>query len=265
MSAPKRWLDEAGSATRLERDLLRSGLSRELDPPPEAKAEVWASLLTQLPPPGGGAPSGGSAPGAGAKAAGAKAAAGGSGAGAAGAVGGGLLKSALIGAGSAVVVIAGYALVTPGSSALDPKPAPVILAPAAPRPRATIDDGLDLPNPPAPDATEAPSASASPRPPEKTADSSAAFERESRLREESQAISEARDALRSGDDAAALAKLEALGQKFPAGVLVQEREALSIEALHKSGRSAEAAARADAFLKAYPTSPHAPRIQAFTQ
>jgi hypothetical protein len=252
MSAPKRWLDEAGSATRPERDLLRSGLSRELDPPPEAKAEVWASLLTQLPPPGGGAPSGGSPPGAGT--------------GVTGAVGGGILKSALIGAASAVVLVVGYEVVTPSSSAPEPRPPPAIIATRAPSPGAATSGVADLPNPPAPTATEAPIAPASSKPAEpKAADNSAASERESRLREESQGISEARDALRSGGGAAALTQLEGLGQKFPTGVLVQEREALTIEALHKSGRRAEAAARADAFLNAYPTSPHAPRIQAFTQ
>jgi hypothetical protein len=38
-----------------------------------------------------------------------------------------------------------------------------------------------------------------------------------------------------------------------------------IEALASSGRRAEAATRAEAFLKAYPTSTLAPRVQPFTK
>src|SRR6185369_1113188 len=101
MSAPKRWLDEGGGATRGERDLLRLGAAHE--PPSSAKDAVWTALLTRIPPipggSGGGGGAGGAKAAASAKAASAAGAASGGSAAAAAAVGGGLLKSALIGAG----------------------------------------------------------------------------------------------------------------------------------------------------------------------
>src|SRR5262249_39051028 len=88
---------------------------------------------------------------------------------------------------------------------------------------------------------------------------------ESKLLEESRRLTEARSALRRGDAAGVIVQLEELRQKFPGGGLGQEREELMIEALASSGRRAEATARAEAFLKAYPTSTLAPRVQAFTK
>lgn len=85
------------------------------------------------------------------------------------------------------------------------------------------------------------------------------------LREESRMVADARDALRRGDTAGALGMLEQIRLKFPGGVLAQEREALAIEALARSGRKADASARASAFVKAYPTSPLAARVQSFAQ
>ena len=73
----------------------------------------------------------------------------------------------------------------------------------------------------------------------------------------------ARDTLRRGDAGGALALLDQVRAKFPGGMLGQEREALAIEALARSGRKGEAAARADAFVKAYPTSPLTARVQQF--
>src|SRR5262249_47654100 len=108
-------------------------------------------------------------------------------------------------------------------------------------------------------AVEAPSADPSAR-----AAADAAL-RETQTREESERVGEARDALRRGDAAAALAQLEQIRARFPAGVLGQEREALAIEALAKSGRRADAATRAAAFLQAYPSSPLAAKVQGFAQ
>jgi len=81
-------------------------------------------------------------------------------------------------------------------------------------------------------------------------------------REESRVVAQARDALRSGDATSSLAWLEQARQKYPNGVLVQEREALTIEALGLSGHRVEAEKRAAAFLRDYPKSPHAARVQA---
>ncbi|HEX6272458.1 MAG TPA: hypothetical protein VFZ53_05445, partial [Polyangiaceae bacterium] len=74
---------------------------------------------------------------------------------------------------------------------------------------------------------------------------------------ESRRVAEARALLRTGKPLAALAALSALGAEFPRGALVQEREALVVEALLASGRRDEARQRAREFLARYPTSPHA--------
>lgn len=315
MSAPKRWLDEGGDATPFERDLLRSGLDA-VDPPAGAKGAVWAALLTQFPGAGGlggagaaganGAGASGSAAAAkgGASAAGkvaagkvvAGAAAGkGASAGLAGAAGAGLIQSALIGAGSALVVIATYTVAVPD------KPDPAAIAPAisaavtatarGPEPRraapppgvsppasAAIPAAPEVPpsaEPPSaePRALDARSGGGAGRPDAPRAaggandapPAPAAKGDENPLVEESRMMSEARAALRRGDGAGALAEIEKIRARFPGGGLLQEREALTIEALYKSGRKPEAISRAKAFLEAYPNSLHAPGVQAFTK
>jgi hypothetical protein len=60
----------------------------------------------------------------------------------------------------------------------------------------------------------------------------------------------------------ALNLAEQHAQRFPAGMLTQEREAIAIEALAKLGRDAQAQSRARIFLKAHPGSPYKPRIDA---
>lgn len=71
----------------------------------------------------------------------------------------------------------------------------------------------------------------------------------------------ARDALRSGDCKGALAPLREARRRFPGGILAQERDALWVEALARSGRSAEASDRARAFLREYPISPYADLVR----
>jgi hypothetical protein len=310
MSAPKRWLSDGGGATRGERDLLRLGASHE--PPAAAKDAVWTALLAQLPPIPPGSSGGGAGPGvggakaaAGAKAAGAAGAASSGGAAVVGAASGGLLKSALIGAGGAIALIATYTVVTPATVGQPPPVAPTTIeAAAAPGPGARNAPGgamgdrgapggaarntpemqgipaiadtsapLAAPGPAA--STEAragsptPSAGRDPRGPLGSLGASsgpaAPMDRETRLLEESRRLSEARDALRRGDASGALSLLSELQRAVPGGILGQEREALAIEALAKSGRSSEAQARARAFLQAYPQSPHAPRVEAFAR
>jgi hypothetical protein len=303
MSAPKRWLDDGGGATRGERDLLRLGASHE--PPAAAKDAVWTALLAQIPPIPPGSTGGGAAPGAGAakaaaaaKAAGAAGAATNGSAALAGAVGGGLLKSALIGAGSAVALIATYAVVTPATVSQPPPPAPTAVeavaapgtgvrnaigergAPGAAAPIAPETQGvpaiadsaaaLAAPGPAASAepraASPAPSAGRDPRGPLGASSGPVGpMDRETRLLEESRRLTEARDALRRGDASGALSQLAELQRAVPGGILGQEREALAIEALAKSGRASEAQARARAFLQAYPQSPHATRVEAFAR
>jgi outer membrane protein assembly factor BamD (BamD/ComL family) len=86
---------------------------------------------------------------------------------------------------------------------------------------------------------------------------------ESRLSDEAHAVLAARAALRSGNPAAALRELSDARALFPRGALVQEREALTIEALARTGQSGAASARAQAFLSRFPRSPHADDVRRF--
>jgi hypothetical protein len=53
-------------------------------------------------------------------------------------------------------------------------------------------------------------------------------------------------------------------RKFVAPELYQEREALMIELLYRSGQTKTAALRAKAFLERFPESPHAEQVGQFT-
>ena len=86
-----------------------------------------------------------------------------------------------------------------------------------------------------------------------------------RLAEESALLTEARARLRSGDVAGARAALDRLEQRFPRGVLGQEREVLSIELLSASGNAAAARRKARAFVAAHPKSPHSQRLSRFLE
>jgi hypothetical protein len=83
----------------------------------------------------------------------------------------------------------------------------------------------------------------------------------SQLGEEAQTLKRARDALRAGDLGAASAALEAARTRFPHGALGEEREALTIQLLERSGQRAAARARAESFLRSFPNSAHAPRVR----
>jgi hypothetical protein len=80
---------------------------------------------------------------------------------------------------------------------------------------------------------------------------------------ESRAVVAARGAIHAGNCDGARALLDDARTRFPSGALFQEREALSIEALACSGRDGEASARAAAFLRDYPSSPHAAVLRRF--
>lgn len=64
------------------------------------------------------------------------------------------------------------------------------------------------------------------------------------------------------DPAAALAILQDHARRFPAGVFVQEREIMRIDAELARGQRALARERARSFTAAYPASPHRRRLQA---
>jgi hypothetical protein len=87
--------------------------------------------------------------------------------------------------------------------------------------------------------------------------------RVSQLEAETRALRRARDELRAGKLVDAFATLEASRRQFSAPELYQEREALMIELLHRSGQVATAEQRAGAFLDRFPDSPHAQQIRRF--
>jgi len=112
--------------------------------------------------------------------------------------------------------------------------------------------------PPAPQELDVrgdePPREATPRPRERTPRMSATGERE--------LIDAARAALVRGRTANALATLRRHRREFPSGALVEERDALVILALARSGDGAQAATRAERFSRRYPRSIFAPAIEA---
>lgn len=67
--------------------------------------------------------------------------------------------------------------------------------------------------------------------------------------------------LQTTDPGAALGVVARHSRLFPAGILAQERELVAVDALMRLGRSEAARVRAAAFLRQYPGSVHALRIQ----
>lgn len=246
MSDPTRMIDEGdGAVTELERELLRAGRQQRLKP--GERERIWAGVgvaiaaLPVIPATAATvAPAGAAAGAAGATKA--------LGAGAilkvtvlAAVLGGGALTGyQLLGShGADVEAVAG-----PGPST--PAAAPAIVPPTVPE----RVEPVQAPPPPRAPAARAIRAEA-PRP------------AASRLAAEGQLVLEARRALRDGDAGAALQRLESARRAFADGALVQEREALTIEALHRAGQHEAAAARANVFLRTYPGSPHAASVRAF--
>jgi len=77
------------------------------------------------------------------------------------------------------------------------------------------------------------------------------------------ALDTARAALTAGDANGALASLDAYARNFPHGKLSLEAEVLRIDALAKSGQTAAAQKRAQAFIKRHPDSVLASRVRAY--
>ncbi len=242
---PPRLLDE-GALTPDEQRALEVGVHER--PPLGAKAAIWAGLSLKL-----AVPATAAAATMTATVAGSSGVAATSGAGAAGLLTTmALVKSA--GLGLALGAAVGSGLYFSGRAEPTP-PAPHELgvegatSVAAPFHAATA-----RPNAPAPAerASAAPSA----------ASTGASEPRAERPREappvesESQRVAGARAWLRAGDANRALETLGALERDEPNGLLIQEREALTVEALAALGRRDAARARADAFLVRYPRSPH---------
>jgi hypothetical protein len=78
---------------------------------------------------------------------------------------------------------------------------------------------------------------------------------------ESALVTQARADLKRGDARAALATLQRLKRESPRGVLHQEREVLTVQALAAAGQKDAARARAKVFIESFPNSPHAPLLR----
>ena len=266
MNDPKRWMDEGGGATFEERELLDAGRRAAL--PSTLRKRAWVGVATSA-----------AGLGAASEAAGAL----GSAAAAKGAF------SALVGSAAAKGVIAVALVGSAGLGAVAlrsaPKPVPfATTAPAAPSVDAPAvvskpvrDDTAGAPIRVAPAPVPAPpksvagargagsrpaSTAAAPtdddvRPREAPTESRSA----SRLREESAAVLAIRKTLLAGDSTLALRMIDRARAEFPSGALVEEREALAVRALVASGQNELARKRGEAFLHAFPRSPHATEVR----
>ena len=81
------------------------------------------------------------------------------------------------------------------------------------------------------------------------------------LRAESELLGEAHRAMNSGANEQALAILTTYRERFPHGVLSEERDAQRVLALCRLGRRDEAHAAAAGFLRAHPRSPLVSRVE----
>ena len=241
----------------IQRDLLRHGA--EMGPPPGAEQRVWLGVVGAI----GATAAAGAA--AGAAEASAKTATTAAKVNVAGLTGAKVL--AIVTALAALGAFGVYLVVGMRSTPTSVAPAPAEPPAIAPQPPST---GETPPWESPPPADPQRGAAPGPRRPTRVrphtraaaAPPAAAPSPAARLGEETTLIRDARQALRGGDAARALHLLEACRRQFPAGVLQQERERLTIEALVKAGRSAEASTRAAQFLRRYPDSPHAGDIRA---
>ena len=81
------------------------------------------------------------------------------------------------------------------------------------------------------------------------------------LWDEPQLIERARKAL-GAEPRRALSLTQEHQRRFPAGALAVERDVIALEALARSGQTADATRRARAFAAKYPKSIHLPRVRA---
>lgn len=238
MTDPERLLE--GQLPETARRALRAGA--DLEPPPGAAEQLWATLLPAARP-GGGSPS--RPPGAGLSAS-----------------AGPVLKLLLVcgvvcGAAVGLVLLRRHSRVDARRVAGRPVPASATAAQSARPPR----NPAVRESPPAP-TTSAPArthvARRAPAPSSRSSAPSRDAPAERKPADTSAGeialVAEARRALRAGDPGRALSLLDLCDTRFPHGVLGQERDALRIEALARSGQREAAAARARSFVQRYPDS-----------
>jgi hypothetical protein len=231
---PERLLSAQSGADPLERELL--GSVRRVDPPEGARDHAWRGIAGQI-------------------AAGVVVGATVSSSAATAKAGIGALVPQALASKVAVVLAAGgvaaggywafHAMSEPAPS----PPAPMTLAPPK--------------TPPQAQALEPPRQPELGEPQEAPAKRNGEPKRVDLLQAESGLLTEARAQLRSGNAAGAQATLNRLESQFPKGVLGQEREVLAIEVLAARGNAQAARLRAQAFVRAYPKSPHSAKLSRF--
>ncbi len=282
----KRWLDDASGADAFARSILASGLDAE--PPAKVEDEVWQRVLVAIPPPLGPGPGGGATATSGGTAALTKSATVWT-----------LGKGFLLGVAASVAVagvdrlaqapkqVSEATVVTSGPTSPTAharvEPTPVRTLPPVgetqaptPRPDSTPAEPSDARRSSSPSrslgATTLEAAPALAMQPSARPESSVATfpladpapsAARSRLDEEAALLQKARAELRAGSLAAAFATLEASRERFSAPELDQEREALLIELLTRSGQRDRARERARSFLARFPESPHAAAVRSF--
>ncbi len=259
MKAPKRWIETQSGSTELERALLLPGLDVEV--PAGVEDRIWASLTAAAPVVATGAVAAHAAKSVGAKLQLAV-----------------IAKAFAIGAASGVLLTGGLSALEPVRIATDPVPTPspspvrvkqpVVASVPSSAPSVAVEavppPAEHLPAAPARKRTREPEQrsqgweSASIAPPPLASPGS-------RLKEEAATLRLARSALRRGDLPGASAALEVARSQFGNGALSEEREALTIELLARSGQRAAADARAAAFLRSFPNSPHAAHVRSFLE
>lgn len=234
MNDPKHMTDEGSEATDFERELLEAAQGVRMAP--REKQAIWAAIALAA------APTALVGSAAASTATSGKAALGSS----------SLLKGVLIALGVGGASLGGYWLTRPAAPDPAPAHAPLVAVPVA---STWAEPSIEPP------VVEAPRETA----PIPVVVPSTANTRDvkSALRDESAAVLEIRRTLRAGDAGAALRLLEQARLRFPRGALSQEREALAIEALAKTGAKASASRRARLFLEHHPSSPYAADVQSF--
>jgi hypothetical protein len=135
-----------------------------------------------------------------------------------------------------------------------PEPAaPLIVAARAPAPRPALSEPaapVTLEAVP-PVETSAPAARQLPKPPSGSL----------RLQDEAALLAEVQGALRNGQAAIALGKLESYDRRFPGGMLRSEADAARVFALCGVGKADKARAAAARFVQRYPNAPATARVQ----
>jgi hypothetical protein len=236
------WLEDGDPALRVERSLLKR--LNEQAPPTGSVDQGWAALTAEIPAlHGAGLP--GTSPVHAAHAA----------AHAAGSTG--FVPVAKVVAGVAIAggaLWGGSALLTPESTSPSPHHELVVPSEAPPPPRAREPEAVA--DAPVDEPRVKPELPASPARPASSATT---------LVEEGRLLAKAHELVQSGRSREGLEVLRLSQTRYPRSVLYQEREVLTIEALDATGATGAAKQRAERFLKRYPTSPHAGRLQRFVE